>query len=212
MKVFLHNPTRANIVITLNKPIQQTSMRLRRADLMTPITIPAGQKVDLCKFLGLSASAAERVLEESPEARVAAKRFGLAVLFDPPKLEQLARMALTSAQETHAKLSTEAMRPVDPPNAVPAGVDLEAAGLPLDTPLMFNTPTADKPFRMDDVNDRIEEGVEIPSTTGVEDAVQPDETEPSTAWTKDKLVEYARSRGLDTGGSKLQILRRIRGV
>jgi hypothetical protein len=125
-------------------------------------------------------------------------------------MDEVLADAKKHADQVTAQGMTDALRPADPPGALPAGVNPEDVGLPPETPKMFQPPT--KPVMLPKLEDTLEP---VTAETDAEVAsaasfVTPDE--PSMDWPLARLREYATAHGLDASGSKTVLLRRLNGA
>ncbi len=199
---------------------QKASPGLRRGVVMTPVHIMPGRYYDVCDELGLDIGEARRIVNPSPEVKAHVNAMRLMVREVPTTAEQAAEDAKIEAARADAAEKTAALNPPDPPNAVPAGVDLEAAGLPPDTPKMTRPPETEPeapPPSDDDESegeDTLDEG---PGVTEDEDEAEEEPKtntirEPSMDWTIEALRAHAEEHHVDLGRStsKTAILKKIR--
>lgn len=207
--VRLHNidPNRTQLSLHLLWPMNKTAPRLRRGVNMHPIRIPPGRYYDICKELGCDLEDARRVAQ-SPEVILHRNGNRLLVREFPPTEEQVAVEEKEAAGGRDAQKQTAALNPPDPPEAVPVGIDLEAAGLDPSTPRMTRVPEKTK---VEEISDEVE-----PTSNEVE--VEPEISavaesgEPSMDWNERALRKYAEDNNISIKGamSKTAILKAIR--
>lgn len=225
----LHNidPAHSQLSLHLTRAIEKNSPRLRRGVLLTPIRIPAGRFYDVCLELNVDIEEARRIVRASPEVLAHSHARRLLVREFPPTEAEQAADAKAAEQAQDAEEKTAAANPPDSPDAVPPGVDLEAAGLALDTPRMTRpaapAPAAEEapapekaPETLQDlINDNTPvEGVfeDTPDdatdadaaadAAGGGDAVGGGDAagapaEPSMDWSTDDLRAFAAAKGID---------------
>jgi hypothetical protein len=225
MRIYNRDGSGRQVSFSLQRWQQKTSPRLRRGVVMTPVLIPAGLYYDVCKELGVSFEEAKALCERSPELKAHERAGRLLVREHPPMDETLAKEAEDAAAASAAAAKTAALNPPDPPNAIPAGVDPEAAGLPADTPRMTRAP-ADKPPEPEpapvselpsfdapdaDADADADETTDPGRPAAPEPEEDPTDT-PSMDWDLDRLVAFAEANEIDLGRStsKTSILKKIR--
>ena len=212
--------------LSLQRWQPKSSPGLRRGVVMTPILIAPGGFYDVCAQLRIDFEEARFIAERSPEVNAHKNAGRLLVREHPPSVETLAKEATEQTKIDAAKAKMDELNPADPPNAIPAGVNPVAAGLPPDTPRAntspldivppaeLPTPTA---IASEEPAAPIKAGVEAEAETEAELPDDPTpaalvEVEmPSMDWKLDKLRAYAEEYEVDLGkaSSKSAILKKI---
>ena len=104
-KLLLINRYQTDIELSLAKMVSVRATTLRHdRERMTPLRIPSGQSVDICKFLGMSKDEAKAVLQASP---------------DYVRMHSRGKMVLLSDEEHAVHIETER------PKIVPKAVQVE---------------------------------------------------------------------------------------
>mgnify|MGYP001618319088 CR=1 FL=1 len=208
------DPNRSQISLQLDTGAAKTAPRMRRGVSLLAVCIPSGAYYDICAKLGVDFEEARR-LARSPEV-LAEKRKGRLIVYAHPQSAEEA--AVEAAESTEAVRANEAVRIPDPPDAVGAGVDLELAGLPPETPRKnessYAAPLVD--VRPPEPEVPAAEAAAIAALAAPEPdaAGAVDVAGPTMAWSMKRLEEHAAARGLGVppGTSKTKLLKRLREV
>ena len=229
LRIYNRDPSGRQISLHLQRwnPTASPGLR-RRGAVLTPVLIPSGAFLDVCKQLGVSFEDAERIVKQSPEAQARKNAKHILIREHPPFPETLEREAKERERLEAAKKKTAELNPPDPPDAVPVGVNLEAAGFdPNEAPPPRMTRHPDENRALAET--LAEASVEGPGTGTEEEllAIPPEEVtgspdseaseaidQPSMNWTARRLKKYAEDNGITLGRarSKTTVLRRIREV
>lgn len=202
--------------------------------------VPVGQAVDVCARLNLPKMEARAIVEASPDYITMFSRGRMVELVD---VEQTVKEETTAREEkrrqTYRKLVDCGITPSGILVGPPEGMSTEKYEKVLDK--MFETPPPRPVYVPDEVKVPAVQAApivknevpsiaaaELPSETLTESTITASSSEalepgvrealsdaiPSTRWSKEKLLEHARSKNLDVSEemSKNALLRKIRGA
>jgi hypothetical protein len=220
IRLYNVDPGGRQLSINLQLWNPKTASRLRRGAVASAILIGPGLFYDVCAQLKCSLEEAVFIANNSPEVKAHKNAGRLLVREHPPTDETVAEELAEQTRASKLIAEAETKNPPDPPDAIPAGVDPVAAGLPADTP-KANRPPSDippppspepagvvpalpPPPESDDEADT-EDAEPAPVPAGEE------QDEPSTDWRIEKLEAFAAEHDIDLGKatSKTTILKKI---
>ena len=215
--IYNTDPRGRKLAFQVAKPIQHASPGLRRGVHYTPFVIPHGGKIDACKQLnGASQETARVYLMQSPDVLSLVKQGALRVGDEAPKVvapvvrevfpDDVVDAAIKSGERMTGDLAVAATEKL---NEMTAAIMQAVVAAPPVVNLPEPEPAAEPALVPTPVTAEVPAPVDL-SVAPTDGDVRFDL--PSVEWPIERLVDYARARGIEGAGrSKSWILRKIRG-
>lgn len=240
-RLLLINIHNSDLIINLAKYRSARASTLRQnREFALSVKLPFAGTIDLCRYLEVDLDEARKIIAESGDVQLMLKRGQLVVsepLISEAKLrrrEELARLrdqakeerqanALVIAAQARAEEIERAKK-----DAVSNYIEEQRQNRmsrqrkpetrTVDDSFVQTRDDKGRPLPAQDAEERTEttadEDRKREATPSIALAQQLDDNMPSSRWTQEKLLNYARSKGIQVvdGASKNAILRKIRGL
>ena len=212
----LHNTCQMDLSLQLHRDSTRFNPRLRRGMHVTNVKIARGHVFDVCQELSVSLDEARRIVAHSPQVQARRRSRHLLIRDHPPSEANLAAEAKTTADRVASETATAALNPPDAPDALPAGVNPQAVGLPASTPRQVHPPTSAASLLSVAASEPEPEDEDEPEAPEPEEEATPvapvARDTPSMEWSLRRLKRYANDHAINLDGarSKTVVLKTIK--